>query len=210
MPQSGADPGKLEVYGPWGWRWRSVADANAERDDEIFALASSGVAHSSIAARFEISRARVGQIVNARTPAVFGFTDAHRAAVRHQEAEVLKRLAKAAERVVNDPPPRSSAIGKVVTYPDGHPRAGEIVTDESVRVAAIRERRLISESYRRLTGTDLAHSDRTMPKDQAEREMWAAIAERRAELKQLAAAAAPIVRGELVMMPNGSDGARLG
>ena len=114
-----------------------MAEENTERDDEIFALAQSGVPHSTIAAKYGISRARVGQIVNAKTPAVFGFTDAHRAAVRHQEAEVLKRLAKAAEKVVNSPPPRSSAIGKVVV----HPETGEIIVDESVRVAAIRERR---------------------------------------------------------------------
>ena len=39
--------------------------------------------------------------------------------------------------------------------------------------------------------------------------MWAAIAERRAELEQLAAAAAaPIVRGELIPMPNRTNGVR--
>ncbi len=172
-----------------------AAEGNSQRDDEIWALAQAGMSHSAIAAKFGISRARVGQVVNARTPVVFGFTDAHRAQVRHQEAETLKRLAKAAEKVVSSPPPRSSAIGKVVLWPEGHERAGEIVVDESVRVAAIRERRLISESYRRLTGTDLQHADRTMSRDEATRDMLAAVdaerARRDAQLEQLAAAGAP-------------------
>jgi hypothetical protein len=181
-----------------------VGDPNTERDDEIFALAQAGVSHSSIAAKYGISRARVGQIINARTPAVFGFTDAHRAAVRYQESETLKRLAKAAEKVVASPPPRSSAIGKVVLWPEGHERAGEIVVDESVRVAAIRERRLISESYRRLTGTDLANADRTMGRDEAEKACLAAIESKRAErdkqiaeLQALHALPAPYIRAEV-------------
>jgi hypothetical protein len=155
-----------------------VGADGSDRDSEIWALAQAGQAHSEIAAKYGISRARVGQIVATRTPVEWGFTDAHRAAVRHQEAQVLKRLAAAAENVVNDPPPRSSAIGKVVTYPEGHAKAGEIVVDESVRVSAIRERRLISESYRRLTGTDLHATDKT-EMGEAERRMRAAVAAER-------------------------------
>ncbi len=59
--------------------------------------------HSAIAVKFGISRARVGQIVAEQRPAQWGFTEVHRAAVRHQETEVLKRLAKAAEQVVSNP-----------------------------------------------------------------------------------------------------------
>jgi hypothetical protein len=182
-----------------------VSEDGNDRNDEIWALASAGMSHSAIAAKYGISRARVGQIVNARTPAVFGFTEAHRAAVRYQESETLKRLAKAAEAVVASPPPRSSAIGKVVCWPDGHERAGEIVVDESVRVAAIRERRLISESYRRLTGTDLANTDRTMSRDEAEKAMLAAIADERArrdkqlaDLQALHALPAPYIHAKVV------------
>lgn len=173
-------------------------DSTSDRNDEIWALAQAGMAHSAIAEKFGISRPRVGQIIASRTPVEWGFTDQHRAAVRHQETEVLKRLAKAAEQIVASPPPRSSAIGKIVVFPEGHERAGEIVVDEAIRVAAIRERRLISESYRRLTGTDLRASDPGTSHDQATREMLDAIAGKRAELEQLRAAAQPLVlQGQL-------------
>jgi hypothetical protein len=75
--------------------------------------------------------------------------------LRAQESERLEYLWQRTAKVVEDPGPRVSAIGKVAQFPTGHPRAGEIVPDESVRLRAAHEYRLQSESFRRLTGIDI-------------------------------------------------------
>lgn len=169
-----------------------MAEENTERDDEIFALAQSGVPHSAIASKYGISRARVGQVVSAKTPAVWGFTEKDKAQVRAKELAVLDRLTKKVEAVVNDPPLVHSAIGKTVEDPRN---PGRYLINEAVRVAAARELRLLSESRRRLLGADLGASDRTMGRDEATKAMLAAIdaerARRDAQLADLAAAGVP-------------------
>jgi len=76
--------------------------------------------------------------------------------VRRQESERIEYLWQRTAAIIDDPGPRVSAIGKLAVYPPDHPRAGEIVPDESVRLRAAHEYRLQSESYRRLTGADIA------------------------------------------------------
>jgi hypothetical protein len=75
--------------------------------------------------------------------------------VRAQEAERIEFLWTATAELIRDPGPRSSAIGKVVTFPEGHPRAGEIVPENSIRLRAIDQYRKQSEYYARLTGAML-------------------------------------------------------
>ena len=91
--------------------------------------------------------------------------------IRAQESERLEYLWRATARQIEDPGPRTSAIGKVVMYPAGHERAGEPVPDESVRTRAIHEYRMQSESYRRLTGADLTPAEK-LAQDQADITEW--------------------------------------
>jgi hypothetical protein len=162
-----------------------VAGDNADRDDEIFALAQAGLSHAEIAERYGISRQRVGLVLADMTPAAWGFTDRDRAQIRAREAAVLERMARKVEAVIDSAPLQHSAIGKPIEDPRN---PGTYLVNESVRVAAIRERRLLSESFRRLTGADLGTGDKTMPLEDAQRAMLADIARRRHEMIALTAA----------------------
>ncbi len=135
-----------------------MGDNGDGRNDEIWTLAQAGLSQAEIAAKFGISRQRVSQIVADRTPATWGFTDRDRAQIRARETAVLERMARKIEEVIASPPLMHSAIGKAIEDPRN---PGTYLINESVRVGAIRERRLLSESYRRLTGADLAASART-------------------------------------------------
>lgn len=138
-----------------------------DRNDEIWALAQAGTSHQVIADKYGISRQRVGAILADMTPATWGWTDRDRALIRAKESAVLERMAKKIEAVIDSPPLQHSAIGKPIEDPR-HP--GQYLINEGVRVSAIRERRLLSESFRRLTGADLGN-DRTMDNETAMRDM---------------------------------------
>ena len=73
--------------------------------------------HSEIAAKFSISRQRVGQVIADMTPAAWGFTERDRAQIRAKESAVLERMAKKVEAVISDPPLVHSAIAKTVKDP---------------------------------------------------------------------------------------------
>jgi hypothetical protein len=94
--------------------------------------------------------------------------------VRQQEAERIEYLWQRTAAVIEDPGPRVSAIGKLAVYPAGHPRAGEIVADESVRLRAAHEYRMQSESYRKLCGADIVVKDANPEEEQqlAEAMTW--------------------------------------
>ena len=155
-----------------------MTPANGDRDDEIWALAQAGMPHQAIADKFGISRQRVGQVVADMTSATWGWTDRDRAQIRAKESAVLERMAKKIEGVIDSPPLQHSAIGKPIEDPR---QPGQYLINEGVRVSAIRERRLLSESFRRLTGADLGN-DRTMDNETAMRDMLADIDRRRREL----------------------------
>jgi hypothetical protein len=75
--------------------------------------------------------------------------------IRQEEARLEQCDAKLASIIAN-PPVQHSAIGKVVI----DPRTGEAALNHTPVIAAIRERRLIGESLRRLRGTDApSHAD---------------------------------------------------
>ena len=158
-----------------------------DRNSEIWALAQQGIPHAAIAERFGISRQRVGQLLSDMTPAAWGFTDRDRAQIRAKETAVLESMAGKIEAVIDSPPLQHSAIGKPIEDPL-HP--GRYLINETVRVAAIRERRLLSESFRRLTGADLSAADRSTFHDEASRAALADIERRREEAAQAVAAIA--------------------
>lgn len=148
----------------------------SDRNDEIWTLAQAGLPQAEIATKFSISRQRVSQIVADRTPAAWGYTDRDRAQIRAKEAAVLERLSRDAEKVIASPPLQHSAIGKPIEDPR-HP--GTYLINEVARISAIRERRLLSESYRRLTGADLASAGR-MGEDEARASAQASLTQLRA------------------------------
>ena len=130
------------------------------------------------------------------TPAAWGFTERDRAQIRAKESAVLERMAKKVEAVISDPPLVHSAIGKTVEDPWC---PGSYLINESVRVAARRERRLPSESFRRLTGADLGSADKHMTLEAAQQTMLADINRRRAELAALPAPPhLEVIDGEIV------------
>lgn len=70
--------------------------------------------------------------------------------IRAAEAARLEQMDATLAGIIASPPARTTAIGKTVTDPD----TGATVRDMSVVVAAVRERRQVGESYRRLTAAD--------------------------------------------------------
>lgn len=182
-----------------------MADNPGDRNSEIWSLAQTGLPHAAIAERFGISRQRVSKLIGDMTPTAWGFTDRARAQIRAKEAATLERLSKDAEKVIASPPEMHSAIGKIILDSQGHP-----VLNEGVRIAAIRERRLLSESYRRLTGADLAAAGR-MGEDEARAAAQASLAQlrahREAEIADLKQREADVTRREraLAAVPQPGD-----
>jgi hypothetical protein len=174
-----------------------VSEDGSDRNDEIWALAQAGTPHQAIADKYGISRQRVGAILADMTPATWGWTERDRAQIRAKESAVLERMACKLEDVIDHPPLQHSAIGKPIEDPRN---PGTYLINEAVRVGAIRERRLHSESFRRLTGADLGTAGTIHPDDarrQAETFLAAAREQQsreRAELDQLRALAAAIPR----------------
>jgi len=103
-----------------------------------------------------------------------GASKAYHAALRARPAQNVDQLrAEAATRYeyllaesvrqIEQPGPRVSAIGKLAVFPAGHPRAGEIVEDESIRNRGIESARKVINDYARLTGAELGPSGFTLP-----------------------------------------------
>jgi hypothetical protein len=122
---------------------------NSERDRAIVAKATLGMTHEAIAAEHGITRVRVGQIIKAASRRAPG--EAERAEV----AATMRRKYDELQRIIDDGTPRSSAIGKVVVYPEGHERAGEIINDDSVRIRAIAEQAKLLTQYRQMFAVDI-------------------------------------------------------
>ena len=76
--------------------------------------------------------------------------------IREQESARLEWLWARTAAIVEDPGPRSSAIGKIVVYPAGHEKAGQPVPDSSTALRAATEYRHQSESLRKLYSADKA------------------------------------------------------
>jgi hypothetical protein len=92
-------------------------------------------------------------------------------------------------RIIEHPPLKTTAIGKVVL----DPRTGEYVVDKTVIISAIKERRLVGESIRRMRGADKPVTVAT-PDESAEfAEAMAFVGQITAEITQLRAANAALL-----------------
>jgi hypothetical protein len=123
-----------------------VPGPNAERDARIAAAARLGQSHESIAREHGISRTRVTQIVNAANP---------QTPEERQRAEIAARLRsrwEELEKIVRQPPAKTTSIGRTVTAPG----SGLTVRDMQVVVAAIREQGMIEDRYRGMFGLDIS------------------------------------------------------
>jgi hypothetical protein len=112
-------------------------------------------------------------------------------AVREQEKARLEYLIGQAVEQIECPGPRTSAIGKVVVFPKGHERAGEIVEDESIRARAIDNARRLSGDLARISGVSLAPGPSAMLAEEQIRMMAEVIVARRDRGAFPAVAAAP-------------------
>ena len=71
--------------------------------------------------------------------------------IRAAERERLSQMDAVLADIVARPPAKTTAIGKTVVDPD----TGETVRDMTAVIAAVRERRQVGESYRKLTAADV-------------------------------------------------------
>lgn len=106
--------------------------------------------------------------------------------VREQEKARLEYIFTWAAKQIEDPGPRVSAIGKLAVWPPGHPKAGQIVEDESVRSRAMENYRRASADYVKLCG---AYPETRPDSDEIERQYHAGLnaarAKRDAELAEI-------------------------
>lgn len=123
---------------------------NSDRDDAICAKHRLGMSFEALGREYGLTRQRIAQIVKAHTPPRPP-GEAERAAL----AATLRSQYDRLQQIIDSAPPRSSAIGKVVTFPKGHQRAGEIVTDNSVVIRALSEQGKLVTQYRALFGVDI-------------------------------------------------------
>lgn len=123
---------------------------NTERDARIVAAVRLGQSHEAVAREHGITRTRVSQIVKASTPPRPP-GEAERAAL----ATTLRTQYDRLQQIIDADPPRSSAIGRVVTFPAGHKREGELVTDDSIVIRALAEQGKLVTQYRGLFGVDI-------------------------------------------------------
>ena len=72
--------------------------------------------------------------------------------LRAQESERLEYLWRKCAELIENPKLAHSAIGKVIQDPRN---PGEYLVDQSAQIAAMKEYRLQSESYRRMCGVDI-------------------------------------------------------
>lgn len=71
--------------------------------------------------------------------------------IRAQERERLEEMDAKLAEIIASPPAQHSAIGKIVVDDEGN-----VVRNMSIVVQALKERRMVGESYRRLCGADAA------------------------------------------------------
>ena len=123
---------------------------NADRDQAIVAKHTLGMTFEAIGQEYGLTRQRVSQIIAAARPRSPG------EAARSEVAATLRRKYDELQAIIDIGTPRSSAIGRVVCYPEGHERAGQIVNDDSVRIRAIAEQAKLMTQYRAMFGVDIS------------------------------------------------------
>lgn len=116
--------------------------------------------------------------------------------VRAAERERLEEMDATLAKIIATPPAKTTAIGKTVADPD----TGETIRDMSVVVAALRERRQVGESYRRLTGADAAPVGMSLPEQFVRHLAEARAAQERMD-QQATIPLAPLPDGYSAMSP---------
>jgi hypothetical protein len=141
-----------------------AAAPHASRDAEIVAAARLGQTHDALARQHGISRARITQIVTAAAPCEPA------EAQRQLIADRLRSRWDEMEKIVRNKPIKTTSIGRTQWDPrtctcDTRARTDrdhapdcqvQPVLDEALVVSAVKERRMVGESLRRLTGADEA------------------------------------------------------
>jgi len=94
---------------------RAAPKENTERDQAIVAAARLGQTHDALALEHGLTRQRISQIIAAASPRTPKETQRQLIATR------LRSRWDELEKIVRDPPPMHSAIGKVVVDTHGNP-----------------------------------------------------------------------------------------
>lgn len=123
---------------------------NSDRDTAICAKHRLGMSYEALGAEYGLTRQRIAQIVKASAPPRPP-GEAERAAL----AATLRAQYDRLQQICDSSPPRSSAIGKVVRWPEGTERAGEVVSDDSIVIRALSEQGKLVAQYRGLFGCDI-------------------------------------------------------
>jgi hypothetical protein len=109
-----------------------VTDASDARNAEICKLADEGMSRADLSRTYGVTKARITQIVTRG-----------REQETSERVTELKRKYHDLEGVARKPPAQHSAIGKII-----YDETGEVVRNESVRVAAVREQRQLLREMR--------------------------------------------------------------
>lgn len=151
-------------------RFTRTLEAAGKRDRAV-ALRAEGMTYAAIAA--EVGYAHASAAMKAVNQALAEIPQAScEELIRHEEQRLEAMDAKLAE-IIAHPPVQHSAIGKVVLGLDGEP-----VVNMTVVIAAIKERRMVGESLRKLRGAD---KPAQTSKEEAERQLEAHMAPIRAQ-----------------------------
>jgi hypothetical protein len=159
-------------------RFTRSLDAARKRDRAVelrakgwtFAAIAADVGYSHAAAAQKAVNTALSQIPQASCEEL----------IRAETARLEEMDAKLAE-IIADPPVQHSAIGKVVLGIDGEP-----VRNMTVVIAALKERRMVGESLRRMRGADKGpQATQSEIERQYQAAMDAARAKRAAELAEL-------------------------
>lgn len=134
-------------------RARKDLDIIQERCAKVVELRARGLTWDAIAS--EVGYANASSASKAWHKAIAQRPDQAVDKIRAEAATRLEYLYAQSVQQITQPGPRVSAIGKIAVYPDGHPRAGQIVEDEAIRARALDNARKAIGDYVRLTGAEL-------------------------------------------------------
>lgn len=151
----------------------------ARKRDHAVELRAKGWTYAAIAAEVGYSHAAAAQ--KAVNTALSEIPQASCEQLIRQETARLEEMDAKLAEIIGDPPVQHSAIGKVVLGLDGEP-----VRNMAIVISALKERRQVGESLRRMRGADKpSQPDRDEITRQYEAVMATARAKRAAELAEI-------------------------
>lgn len=141
-------PGAGKLPGRYVSRTPKDLDKIQDRRAEVVKLRAQGLTWDQIAERTGFAGG--SGALKAWRRAIAQAPNLAVAEIRAAEAARLEQMDSVLAGIIASPPARTTAIGKTVVDPD----TGLIVRDMTAVIAAVRERRQVGESYRRLTSAD--------------------------------------------------------